>query len=265
MITLSIGQYTALDVSPEEHIDIASESGCQMVSLLVNAPSPQATLPLVTHKNLSRVKNALDSSGIRVLNIEWFIIGPDTDVEHFLPALELGTELQASGATVIIYDSDQPRVAKNLQQLSALARDSGLRINIEFLAMTPKWNTLQSAAELVRYVDAPNLGLCIDILHLIRSGGSPADIAMINPDFIHYVQLCDGDNLATSQDYGEEAVGNRLAPGDGHFPIVPFLQAIPAGTPVEIEVPQPPGRPARERVTNIVNATRRQLELAALC
>ncbi len=56
------------------------------------------------------------------------------------------------------------------------------------------------------------------------------------------------------------AIGNRLAPGDGVFPVACFINALPAGTPLEVEVPQPQTRPPLERVRYAVTAARRMIE-----
>ncbi len=76
-------------------------------------------------------------------------------------------------------------------------------------------------------------------------------------------QICDSVDPGASQDYAAEAAANRLAPGEGTFPIRAFLQSLPSTATLEIEVPQPPDRPAMDRVKAIVAASRRQIKLAA--
>ncbi len=81
--------------------------------------------------------------------------------------------------------------------------------------------------------------------------------ATANIGLIVHAQLCNVADLSVTTDYAEEAAGNRLTPGDGVFPLAAFLRALPADIPLELEVPQPPDRPALERVRHIVDATRR--------
>ena len=261
---LGIGQFTAIEVTPAEYVGVAAEAGFDRVSLLTISPNPQMSLPLITRDNVAGVKSALDSASVDVGNLECCMLTPHCDVEAFRPGILLGRELGATGVTAILFDGDELRTEKNLRQLCALARECGLRVSIEFMPMTPRWRTIGEAAALIRSLGEPNLGLCIDLLHLIRSGGTPAEVAATSGELIHYAQLCDGADTIVTADYGVEASSNRLAPGEGVFPIQDFLQALPAGTLLEIEVPQPAERPALDRVKLIIEAARRQLALAGL-
>jgi len=261
---LSIGQYSALDVGVEDYIGIAAANGCRTVSLLVSSPNPQAQLPLVTADNLDSVRQCLQATGLGVLNAECFMLTPDTDVAGFRPALELASALNARGVTALLYDADEERVRFNLQSLCAMARSLGLLVNIEFMPFSPRWGSLQEATALVEELDQANLGLGIDLLHLVRSGGSVEDLAAVPPQLVHYAQVCDSADGTAHKDYAEEAGANRLAPGAGVLPVQAFVAALPPGTPVEIEVPQPPGMPAAERLAAIIGATREQLRAAGL-
>ena len=264
MTTLGIHHLAALEVDPVEFVTLASESGCQEVSLFVQAINPKAGYPLVTAENSAAMAERLRATGIRLANIECFMLTPKTDVESFRPALECGAGLGARSATALLYDSDTARISDNLGRLCEMTEDMGLRVGVEFLALAPAWNTLQQVAQLVSKLSRPNLGLGLDLLHLVRSGSDMAEVAALPPGLVAYAQLCDGGDLRVTQDYVEEAAARRLAPGDGCFPIQDFLKALPAGTHIEIEVPQPADRPARARVQHIVESTRRQLQLAGL-
>jgi hypothetical protein len=52
------------------------------------------------------------------------------------------------------------------------------------------------------------------------------------------VQLCDVPAKAVIADYLDEAMYERLPPGDGHLPLAELLSAIPANRIVGLEVPQ---------------------------
>jgi sugar phosphate isomerase/epimerase len=262
MVNLSVGQFTAIEVDPAEYIAIAASAGCQKVSLLTNSPSPQMQLPLVNRENFERVRKALATTGLTVSNVECFMITPDTNVEDFRQAMALGRDLGAVGATALLFDADEIRVKKKLAQLCAMAGEYGLRTSIEFMPMTPRWHTLAEITALIQEIGHPNLGICIDLLHLVRSGGTPEDVTAIPQELIHYAQLCDSADVRANRDYAVEAGSNRLAPGEGRFPLQAFLQLLPTTATLEIEVPQPQNRPAGERVKAIVDATRRQLGLA---
>lgn len=250
---------TALELDPLAFIALAAENRCDTVSLFVNNPNPAATFPLVEPEQVAAVKRSLAENGVAVAGIETYFIAPGVDAAHFRPSLELGAELGARRLTTILYDTDPQRVADTLAATCELAREHGLQVAIEFMALTPAWNTLASVVDLVRRVDQPNLGIGVDGLHLVRSGGTTAEVAALAPALISYAQLCDGRGLQSSRDYVTEAASHRLVPGEGDFPLLDFLRALPSPVPVELEVPQPASVPAAERVRRIVDAGRRLL------
>jgi sugar phosphate isomerase/epimerase len=264
MTNLGLGQLTAVEVGPLEYVDIAAASGCQFVSLFVRQPGPQAKFPLTTRDNCTAVSAKLRKSGVQVGSVECFMLVPNVDVEQYRPELQLGAELGAKGATALLYDNDEARTLRNLTRLCQIAAEVGLRINVEFMPLAPLGRNICDAAALVDKVGAPNLGLCVDLLHLIRSGGTPADVAAVDPQRIFCAQLCDSMDLSVTNDYVREAGVERLAPGDGKFPVQDFLRALPAQTLIELEVPQSPELPAAERVQRIVAAARKQMALAGV-
>lgn len=259
MVSLSIGQLTALEVTPAEFVTIAAAAGAQAVSLMVNSPNPKTPFPEVTRDNLPAVQQALRDSCLRVNNIECFMLTPHTVVEQFRDAFAIGQQLGAIGATALVYDSDEEQVKNNLRQLCALGKEYNLRINLEFMAMTPKWSSLTTAAGLIEQVGADNLGLGVDLLHFVRSGSTLADLASIPAEIIYYAQLCDSLDTSANQDYAFEASAQRLTPGTGKFAIREFVAALPDHAFLELEVPQSAEVPAQERVKSIVEKTRETL------
>lgn len=256
MVSLSIGQLTALEVQPPEFVRIAADAGAQSVSMMVNSPNPRTPFPEVTPDNLEAVQQVLRDTGLRVNNVECFMLTPHTVVENFRPAFVLGQQLGAIGATALVYDSDEEQVLRNLRQLCDLGEEYNLRINLEFMAMTPKWSSLTTAAELIQKVGKNNLGLGVDLLHFVRSGSTLADLASVPAEIIYYAQLCDSLDTSVNQDYAHEASAQRLAPGAGKFAIKEFVAALPDHAFLELEVPQSADVPAGERVKAIVAATR---------
>ncbi len=258
---LGLHQLSALDVGPLELIDIAAKTSCQEVSLF-SQPIGASPLPLVTKNNYQALRSALAVNGLQMANIECFMLTPNTQVADYKAALELGAELGARGATVLLYDADENRVIDNLSGLAELAKPLNVRIGLEFMPLAAGWKSLQHATDLVIQLKPLNLGLGVDLLHLIRSGGTPEDLALIDPSLISHAQLCDGHHLGITNDYAEEATFGRQAPGDGMFPIQDFLKVLPKGLPVELEVPQLSDLSALERVQHVVAGARKQLALA---
>jgi sugar phosphate isomerase/epimerase len=254
--TLGIHHVSAVETDPATFVELAARAGCTEVSLFAQQPNPDARFPLLTRDNSATVAARLKDTGLRLANVDVFLLTPGTDPAAFEPALALGAELGARGAVALLFDDDETRVLDNLGALAATGGSLGLQVFVEMLAMSPAWNTLAGAAELVQHAAQPNVSMGLDILHVIRSGGGISDVESLDPALVGYAQLCDGANLAPSTDYGAEAVGNRVTPGEGIFPLAPFLQALPANIPLELEVPQPQDAPPADRVQRIVAGMR---------
>ena len=225
---------------------------------------PESSFPLVTREISGAVAQALRDNGIRLGNFDPFALAPTTEVAQYQSVLELAAELGAQGITALLFDNDEARVIDNVSSLCELARPFGLTVGIEFMGLTPAWNTLTDTLTLISKVDQRNLGITLDILHLVRTGGTVAQVAALDPAVISHVQLCDGASLDVRRDYGIEAASDRLAPGEGVFPLVDFLQALPAGVRLELEVPQPAACPAQERIVDVMKKTRQLIETAGI-
>ena len=80
-----------------------------------------------------------------------------------------------------------------------------------------------------------------------------------------YAQICDGPDLVARADYWDE-VFERMVPGEGVFPLAAFLDALPATTPVDVEVPstrrREAGIPPLELARRAAKAARELLERA---
>ena len=80
-------------------------------------------------------------------------------------------------------------------------------------------------------------------MHLVRSGGTAADIAALDPAMLLYGQLNDGHGLHLSAAYFDE-VHDRQLPGNGDFPLADILAALPATAPIEVKCPSDSRRKA---------------------
>lgn len=247
---------TAQEAGPEEFIELAAAANSPTVSLFAAQPGGDTVFPLVDAGNLAAVRERLDDTGTLLANVDVLMLTPHSGPETFLPALDIGAELGARAAVALVYDNEAGRAVQNLGILCEEAAQRDLRIAFEFTAFTPRWNTLAGALELLDAVGHPALALGLDILHLVRSGGSAAEVAALPQGPIAHAQLCDGAHLEVTADYGDEAAGNRLVPGAGVFPLTDFLAALPVGTPLELEVPQPAAAPPAERIRRTMTAAR---------
>jgi sugar phosphate isomerase/epimerase len=247
-------------------VSIAQQTGCQHVCVFVNATLPgedSGALPFpIVHSGMKRALiDHLRHSDIRVANVEFFPIAAQSNVESYRAPLELAAELGARCAVTHLYDPDITRTRDKLGRLCEIAGSCGLRMAIEFAGLTAGCRSLQEAVSFVQRVGRDNLGIAIDALHLVRTGGKTADVSALDPRHIAYAQICDGHGLHCSRDYLPEAL-NRLVPGEGNFPLAKFVQALPASVPLDVEVPVfqlPNGLSALEHARRSVEGTRQVL------
>lgn len=120
--------------------------------------------------------------------------------------------------------ADCELIAAQLRELADRAGRRGLRIGYEALAWGTQTNRFAQAWEAVRLADHPHLGLILDSFHTLVLKDDWAPIADIPGDRIFYVQLADApwlqlDALSHSRHY-------RCFPGQGEFPVVPFVGAV---------------------------------------
>ena len=120
--------------------------------------------------------------------------------------------------------ADRELIAAQLRALADRAGRRGLRIGYEALAWGTQTNRFAQAWEAVRLADHPHLGLILDSFHTLVLKDDWAPIADIPGDRIFYVQLADApwlqlDPLSHSRHY-------RCFPGQGEFPVVPFVGAV---------------------------------------
>jgi sugar phosphate isomerase/epimerase len=272
---------TMLDVSPPEMVTIAREAGFDSVSPRVAASTPnEEPWPMTAGSPmLEETVRRLDDTGVRVLAVEVFRIGPGTRPGEYEGAFEAGARLGARYVTVNSDDPDIERASETFAALTAEAREYGLRTLIEPIVYTEVSNLDEAIYVAER---SGGGGILLDSLHFHRYGGRLEQLRSVDRDLLSYVQLCDAPLAPPSglprplrlprgqstdgTDLQLESRAMRLLPGDGELPLAEFLAALPAGIPVSVEAPVLSlqetltpvefARRAREAVANVVPATR---------
>jgi sugar phosphate isomerase/epimerase len=243
---------TMLDVSPPDLVTIAREAGFDSVSPRVSASTPnEQPWPMtVGSPMLEETARRIDDTGIRVLAVEVFRIGPDTRTGDYERAFEAGARLGARYVTVNSDDPDIDRASETFAALTAEAREYRLRALIEPIVYTQVSN-LDEAIHIAGRSNGG--GILLDTLHFQRYGGRLEQLSSLDPGLLSYVQLCDAplappsglprpSRLPRGQstdgtDLQLESRAMRLLPGDGELPLVEFLAAIPEDVPVSLEAP----------------------------
>lgn len=238
---IGLHQSSAMDTTPQELIRAAAAAGYGHVSLFTNNPSVPVgdkadmfVFPQVYERTKDEVLGLLADTGLGVVNAEFFLMKPDTDLEDYIPGLAMGRELGAANVMTHVFETVEARAVDMLGRFAELAGAHELTVALEFCQMTPGCKTIHQAARYADQVGRENIGYGICPMHLVRSGGTTADVAA-RP--VLYSQVNDGKGTHTAETYFEE-VHDRELPGDGDFPLHDILRAIPVNAPIEVKIPR---------------------------
>jgi sugar phosphate isomerase/epimerase len=269
---ISLHHLAITETTPAELADIAAALRCDHICLFVKIPDAQAAafpyvFPRVESVEAAReLKARLDGLGLSVWNVDTFIVQPGVKVADYRETLEIAAHLGARtiNALNLFPEDATAAAAETLGSFSKLAAQAGLTVVLEWFRFSST-KTLGAAVDLIRLSDQPNIRLNVDILHLVRNGGQPADLATVAPALIHYAQISDGPMNQPESAQGDEALFNRNFPGEGEFPLVSFVRQLPADAVLSIEAPVNRLRPSltpMQRAARAVAGTRRILAAA---
>jgi sugar phosphate isomerase/epimerase len=232
--SLSLDCLTLTDVAPVDLVRVAGDAGFRSVSLWVQPPA-MSDVMLATPAMAADLARAMADNAVAVGNLEVFNLNTDEPIVVFEAALALGAGLGAKTATAIDFGAPRPDIAERFAEFHALCAAQGIRALVEPISMG-NVRTPQDGLDLIRAagVDAK---LVVDCVHLIRTGCTSAVLRDIAPEYVGHVQICDGPAVIAPDEIGLEATANRLYPGEGDFPLVDILAAVPAGATLGLEVP----------------------------
>ncbi len=110
-----------------------------------------------------------------------------------------------------------------IEQMATLAERAhrrGLRLAYEALAWGSHVDTYRHAWDIVRQVDHPALGTCLDSFHILSRGDDPSGIREITGEKIFFLQLADAPHLV--MDVLQWSRHHRCFPGQGNFDLATF-------------------------------------------
>jgi sugar phosphate isomerase/epimerase len=228
-----------LDLPPPQLIALAAEAGFASVNLRTAPAVPGgAAFPMRAGDDLVRAcRRRLADTGISVRTIEQVGLGRTTNVASLRHLLEAGAELGASRMLCSGDDPDLSLLADRFAEVCQLAGQFGMAVDLEFMPFRAL-KTLTDAAAVVAASGAENGWVCLDALHLFRSGGSIASLSAVDPARLGLLQLCDAPREAPDPNgLAEEARQGRLLPGRGELALAELVAAYPDGRPIDAEIP----------------------------
>jgi sugar phosphate isomerase/epimerase len=248
---IGIAHLTLLRLSPPELVTTAAEAGYDFVGIRVKAVTEgEHQYPMQPGSPMSReTLRRLDDTGLTVRDIEFLTLRPDTGPDDWQPALEAGAALGASTFSVVGVDDDPARLTDTLARLTADGAAYGIRPTLEPISYQPV-SRVADAAAIAR---ATGAAVLLDALHIQRGGSSLDDVRALEPELVPCLQLCDAPSavpqtleLPAELPLGMKADGSvlqvearvqREVVGEGGLPLAELLAAVPAETPISVEVP----------------------------
>lgn len=262
MRRLSLDHLTVADASPSMLAELAARTGCAGMCAFVR---PMDVLPAMPEFELigdtperRATRDAMRAGGVALDLAYPFTLGGRTDIAGFEPALETVAWLGGASANVLCYDREIARRHAKLAAFAELAGSYGIGLAIEFYAPS-QVRTLADALATIEATARDDIGVTLDLLHLVRSGARLDQTRLAIPR-IHIAQLCDGPADIGPNGFEAEAGRERMLPGEGAFDGPAFLAALPGDVKLSVEVPRQSaidaGIPMLDRARAAVDAAR---------
>jgi sugar phosphate isomerase/epimerase len=237
---LGIESLTTFGLAPVPLVHLAADLGCSFIAIglgpLPINPEDFPVWSLREPEPRRALKQAMAERGVSIGLGQGFGIFPGRDVRDLEGDLDLLCELGIARLCGVSLETDADRSFDQIAALAEMAGRRGVDVMLEFVP-TRAIPDLPAALDVVRRLDVANVRLLIDCMHLIRSGGSAADVAALDPALIGYAQICDAQLVPSNPDYLDEAVTERRVPGTGQLPLAAIIAALPADVPIGIEIP----------------------------
>jgi sugar phosphate isomerase/epimerase len=241
MDQLGIGFLSVFGLPPVEFVDLAADLGCRYISTVVQGqPLVPLGFPPFSLKDVALRRDllaAMNHRGVTISLGDGFLVLPGAEMRRFSADLDVLAELGVPWINAVSLDPDLSRTFDQFAALAELAAQRNIQTAVEPVPGLTVGD-LSTALAALEHVRRHDFRLLIDTMHLVRSGSSAADLAAIDPDHIGYAQLNDTTLQPRTDNYMEEAMYERMVPGEGELPLVDILSALPPDIVIELEIPR---------------------------
>jgi len=267
---LGIDRLSTFGMPPVEFVELAADLGCGHVGIGLSRmsdynPHHYPDWSLRDDKALRRdFVGALETHGLSIGVVEGFALVPDRDIRACAADLDLVREMGGIRIACVSLDKDLARTIAGFAVLAEMAAERGLLVSAEMGSLGP-YGLVDAALEMAAGIGMANFSLMLDAMHYFRMGNSLEQLAGFDPLLIGYVQLCDVPLKRRFETYMEEAMYERMVPGQGELPLREFVALLPTDVVVSLEIPirslAEQGIGPRERLAPCVAAARALLEV----
>ncbi|WP_434310333.1 sugar phosphate isomerase/epimerase family protein [Hominifimenecus sp. rT4P-3] len=236
----SLVHLTDITSSPPELIHIAAAAGYDAVSLRTIPMGLPGEIPhdITNRKLREETRRACEETGIFINDTENARICDEVDVHGYEPHLEAAADLGIRHILSNIWTVDKGFYTEQFGELCRLAAQYGQDVNVEFVTWASVAN-LKQAAELLRDVDAPNMGIVVDTLHFYRSRVAPQELEDLPKEWFRFMHLSDTVKEIPEDTESLIHVGReeRLYPGEGAIGLKAIIEKLPEDIVRGVEVP----------------------------
>ena len=227
----SLAHLTVLGCAPPEMTYIAARAGYDFVSIrciYMGLPGEPNYELANNPEMLRQTRRALNSTGVRLHDIELARIKDDVDPKSYLPALEVAAELGARAVLSSIWTADREYAIEKFGELCDLARQFNMTVDLEAVPIAGVRTTAE-AIGVLRAVGRANAGLMVDIHQFHRALDRPEVLSGLPREWFHFAHLCDAQlQIPTHRDEMTRIMREeRLYPGEGGIDIAGILSRLP--------------------------------------
>ena len=253
---------TAAKCPPPEMIYLASRAGYSHVSLRTITMGLPGELNFGLSFNSGLLRNtrtALAETGVKLLDIECARIDEKTNLQRYLPEMEIAAELGAEAVTANVWTANKDYNSDIFGQLCEQAKNYGLRVNLEFVT----WSAIRNigdAVELINASGADNAAIAVDTLHFHRSQCTLDELDKIPAPMLGALHLCDapGEIPQDAERLIHTGRAERLYLGEGGVDVASIVRRMPSDMVCAIEIPNI----ERTNVIGCAEHVHRSLEIA---
>ncbi|RAP73640.1 sugar phosphate isomerase/epimerase family protein [Paenibacillus montanisoli] len=215
-----------------EQIAVAAEAGYEGIELWVS----EIEAFLAGGGTSEQIREALTSSGVAFANaiafFKWADADPAVRAEAFVQAerelrmlAELGCRAAAAPPFGDVASVSLSDMGQFFAQLTALAREIGIEVYVEFWGRASKLSTVNEAKEVMAASGIAEAQVLLDPFHMYTGGSSIEDLRQLSGSQIGIVHA--NDYPASP---GRESItdAERVFPGEGIAPLGELAEALHA-------------------------------------
>ena len=242
MDRLGIEMLSVFGMPPIEFVQLAAALGCRYITTGMGGFAPIKALDYQPYslRDDPRLRKgllaAVEDRDVSISLGEGLLIAPGVDVRSYADDLDIMAELRIPRINTVSLEPDRARTFDELAALTALAAERDIATCVEPVVGLSIAD-LPSALAAVEYVDRDEISLLIDTMHVARFGATADDLRSVPAQRIGYIQLSDTTLQPRMKIYAEEAMYERMTPGEGELPLADMLAALPDDRVVGLEVP----------------------------